>query len=170
MLRPYRGVLPTVDPSAFVDDSAQVIGDVLIGGESSIWMNAVVRGDVNRIRIGDRTNVQDGTIVHGMLHKHAVDIGSDVTIGHGVIVHGCTVADRVLVGMGAIIMNGASIGPDSIVAAGALVTEGFTAAPRSLVIGSPARVKRALSDDEVASVLQYAIRYVRYRLEYMSRP
>src|ERR1044072_1698820 len=101
MLRPYRGVLPSVAPSAFVDESAQVIGDVAIGEESSVWMNVVVRGDVNRIRIGRRSNLQDGVIVHGMLNKHDVSIGDEVTIGHGALVHGCAIADRVLVGMGA---------------------------------------------------------------------
>ena len=170
MLRSHRGVLPSVDPSAYVDESAQVIGDVAIGAESSIWMHAVVRGDVNRIRIGRRSNVQDGVVVHGMLHKHDVTIGDEVTIGHGALVHGCAIADRVLVGMGAIILNGATINSDSIVAAGALVTEGFTAPPRSLIMGSPAKVRRELTDDEVASVLGYATRYVGYRLDYMDRP
>ncbi|MEO7193107.1 MAG: gamma carbonic anhydrase family protein [Vicinamibacterales bacterium] len=170
MLRPYRGVLPSVHASAFVDQSAQIIGDVTVGAESSIWMNVVVRGDVNVIRIGDRSNVQDGAILHGMFQRHSVLVGSDVTIGHGAIVHGCTLSDRVLVGMGAVIMNGAQVGADSIVAARALVTEGFTAPPRSLIIGTPATVRRALSDEEVASIQGYADRYVRYRLDYMTQP
>ena len=163
-------MLPSVDPSAYVDESAQVVGDVTIGAESSVWMHAVVRGDVHRIRIGRRSNVQDNVVIHGMLHQHDVAIGDEVTVGHGALVHGCALADRVLVGMGAIILNGAAIGSDSIVAAGALVTEGFTAPPRSLIMGSPAKVRRELTDDEVASVRAYATRYVGYRLEYMDRP
>lgn len=168
MLRPYRGRLPVVDPSAYVDSSAQIIGDVEIGAESSVWMNAVVRGDVNVIRIGHRSNLQDGTIVHVMHDTHPTRIGDDVTIGHGAVVHGCTVGDRVLIGMGAILLNGATVGPDSIVAAGTLVPEGAVIPPRSLAMGSPAKVRRALTDDEVASIRDYANNYVRYRLEYMA--
>src|SRR5690606_22461585 len=113
MLRPYRDHRPVVDPSAYIDESAQVIGDVTIGAESSVWMNVVIRGDVNVIRIGARTNVQDGTVVHVMNGTHPTTIGDEVTIGHGAVVHGSTIADRVLVGMGAILLNGASIGSDS---------------------------------------------------------
>jgi carbonic anhydrase/acetyltransferase-like protein (isoleucine patch superfamily) len=167
MLRPFRGRLPVVHPTAFVDDSAQVIGDVEIGDESSVWMNVVVRGDVNDIRIGARTNIQDGTVIHVMHDTHPTRIGDDVTVGHGAIVHGCTVEDRVLVGMGAIILNGARIGHDSIVAAGALVAENTVVPPRSLVMGVPARVRRTLTDVEVASVLESASNYVRYRLDYV---
>ncbi len=167
MLRPYRGQWPQLDASAFVDPSAQVIGDVAIGAESSIWMNCVVRGDVHRIRIGARSNLQDGTVVHVMRGTHPTTIGDDVTIGHGAIVHGCTIADRVLVGMGAIVLNGATIGADTIVAAGALVTEDMAVPPRSLVMGSPGKVRRTLTDAEVASILDYADRYVGYRLDYM---
>ena len=168
MLRPYRGRLPVIDPTAYVDSSAQVIGDVEIGVESSVWMNAVIRGDVNHIRIGRRSNVQDGTVVHVMHEVHPTMIGDDVTIGHGAIVHGCTVEDRVLVGMGAVVLNGARIGADSIVAAGSLVPEGAVIPSRSLAMGSPAKVRRALSDEEVASILEYAGNYVRYRLGYMT--
>lgn len=167
MLRSYRGRLPAVDPSAFVDQSAQVIGDVEIGAESSVWMNVVIRGDVNHIRVGARSNVQDGTIVHAMLNEYETEIGDDVTIGHSVVVHGCRIHDRVLVGIGVIVLNGAEIGADSIIAAGSLVTERFVVPPRSLVMGSPAKIKRQLTDAEVESVLGYARRYVRYRLDYM---
>ena len=169
MLRPYRGVLPRVHPTAFIDDSAQVIGDVEIGEESSVWMAVVVRGDVNRIRIGRRTNVQDGTIVHVMLETHATTIGDAVTIGHGAVVHGCTIEDQCLVDMGAILLYGAHVGTQSIVAAGTLVTEGMTVPPRSLVMGSPGKVKRLLTQAEIASIQQYADRYVGYRREYMPR-
>ncbi|MFI5177855.1 MAG: gamma carbonic anhydrase family protein [Vicinamibacterales bacterium] len=166
MLRPYRGRLPKVHPTAYVDASAQIVGDVEIGADSSIWLNAVVRGDVNVIRIGERTNVQDGTVVHVMHDTHPTHIGNDVTIGHAAIVHGCTVGPRVLIGMGAILLNGAVIGEDSIVAAGALVPEGTVVPPRSLVMGSPGRVRRSLTDAEVAEVLAYAANYVRYKRDY----
>ena len=168
MLRPYRGRLPVVDPTAYVDASAQVIGDVEIGVDSSVWMNVVVRGDVNHIRIGRRSNVQDGTIVHVMHETHPTMIGDDVTIGHGAVVHGCTIEDRVLIGMGAIVLNGARVSSDSIVAAGSLVPEGAVIPPRSLAMGSPAKVRRQLSDAEVASILDYSGNYVRYRLDYMN--
>ena len=167
MLRPYKGRLPVIDPSAYVDASAQVIGDVEIGPESSVWMNVVCRGDVNYIRIGRRSNVQDGTIVHVMHDTHPTVIGNEVTIGHGAVVHGCTIEDRVLIGMGAILLNGARVGADSIVAAGSLVPEGAVIPPRSLAMGSPAKVRRQLSDEEVVSILEYSANYVRYRLDYM---
>jgi len=169
MLRPYKGVLPRVDATAYIDESAQVIGDVEIGAASSVWMNAVLRGDVHWIRIGTRTNVQDGTIVHVMNGTHPTSVGDDVTIGHGAIVHGCTIGDRVLVGMGAILLNGATVGEDSIVAAGSLLTEESRFPARSLVMGSPAKVKRPLTDAEVASILEFSERYVGYRLDYMAR-
>ena len=168
MLRPYRGHLPVVHPTAYIDQSAQVIGDVEVGAESSVWMNVVIRGDVNRIRIGQRSNVQDGTVVHVMHDTHPTEIGDDVTIGHGAVVHGCTIRDRVLIGMGAILLNGAVIGEDAIVAAGSLVPEGMSVPGRSLVMGSPARVRRPLTDVEVASILEYAGNYVRYRRDYQS--
>ncbi len=168
MLRQYKGMTPRVDPGAFIDQSAQVIGDVEIGPEASVWMNAVVRGDVHWIRIGARSNVQDGTVVHVMNRTHPTIIGADVTIGHAAVVHGCTIGDRVLIGMGAILLNGATIGEDSIVAAGTLVTEETKFPPRSLIMGSPGKMKRTLSDAEVASILEYSERYVNYRLDYMS--
>lgn len=166
MLRPFRGIEPTVDPSAYVDESAQVIGDVHIGPESSVWMHVVIRGDVHWIRIGARTNVQDGTIVHGQTGTHPVSIGDEVTIGHGAIIHGCTIEDRCLIGMGAILLNGVRVGAESIVAAGSLLPEGVQVPPRSLVMGSPAKVRRPLTDAEVASISQYAERYVGNRLSY----
>lgn len=170
MLRPYKGVAPRVAADAYVDASAQVIGDVEIGAESSVWMNAVIRGDVHRIRIGRRSNVQDGTVVHVMRGSHPTTIRDEVTIGHGAIVHGCTIDDRVLVGMGAILLNGVEVGSDSIVAAGTLLTEGTTVPPRSLVVGHPGTVRRTLRDEEVAAIRGYADSYVRYRLDYLSPP
>jgi carbonic anhydrase/acetyltransferase-like protein (isoleucine patch superfamily) len=159
--------MPRVHPTAFIDSSAQVIGDVEIGQDSSVWMNAVVRGDVHWIRIGARSNVQDGTIVHVMNGTHPTTIGDDVTIGHGAVVHGCMLQDRILVGMGAIILNGVMVGHDSIVA-GTLLPEGMHVPPRSLVMGSPGKVRRELTDEDVASIRTYAERYVGYRLDYMN--
>jgi len=166
MLRPHRGLLPRVHPTAYIDDSAQVIGDVEIGEESSVWMCVVIRGDVHRIRIGRRSNVQDGTVIHVMNETHPTTIGNNVTIGHAAIVHGCTIEDQCLIGMGAILLNGAHVGTGSIVGAGALVVEGMQVPPHSLVMGSPAKVKRTLADSDVSEIQMYADRYVQYRLDY----
>ena len=167
MLRPYRGVLPRVHPTAYVDDSAQVIGDVEIGEESSVWMASVVRGDVHWIRIGRRSNIQDGTVIHVMNQTHPTTIGDNVTVGHAVVLHGCTIEDQCLIGMGVIVLNGAHIGTGSIIAAGSLVVEHMKVPPRSLVMGSPGKVKRQLTDAEVADIQMYADRYVAYRVDYM---
>jgi carbonic anhydrase/acetyltransferase-like protein (isoleucine patch superfamily) len=167
MIRAYKGITPRVHPTAYVDTTAQVIGDVEIGEASSVWMNAVVRGDVHWIRIGARSNVQDNTTVHVMNATNPTTVGDDVTIGHGAIIHGCTLHDRILVGMGAIILNGVVVGEDSIVAAGTLLTEGTRVPPRSLVMGSPGKVRRELTDEDVRSIRVYAERYVEYRLDYM---
>ena len=170
MLRSFRTVVPTIDPSAYVDESAQLIGDVVLGAESSIWLNAVVRGDVNYIRIGRQSNLQDGVIVH-VNHQpsYPTIVGERVTVGHGAILHGCVVEDRCLIGMGAILLNGSHVGSDSIVAAGTLVPERTVIPPRSLVMGSPGKVRRALTDAELAFILEGAANYVRYRLEYMDQ-
>jgi len=167
MVRPFRGRFPVIDETAYIDESAQIIGDVEIGPESSVWMNVVVRGDVNVIRIGARSNIQDATVVHVQRGTHPTVIGDEVTIGHAAVVHGCTIGNRVLVGMGAIVMNGAQIGEDSIVAAGSLVTERTVVPPRSLVMGHPAKIRRTLTADEVVSILNYSNNYVQYRLDYM---
>jgi carbonic anhydrase/acetyltransferase-like protein (isoleucine patch superfamily) len=168
MLRPYKGVTPRVHDTAYVDPSAQVIGDVEIGEASSIWMNAVVRGDVHWIRIGARSNVQDGSVVHVMNGTHPTVIGDEVTIGHGAVVHGCTLRGRILVGMGAILLNGVDVEEDSIVAAGTLLPEGMRVPARSLVMGVPGKVRRLLTDAEVQSIRVYSERYVGYRLDYMA--
>lgn len=167
MLRPYRGVAPRVHPTAFVDSSAQVIGDVEIGDESSVWMCAVVRGDVNIVRVGRRTNIQDGAIVHGMLGTHETHIGDNVTIGHAAVIHGCTIEAQCLIGIGAILLNGSRVGTGSIVAAGTLITENMQVPPRSLVVGSPGKVKRLLTHKEVDEIQMYADRYVSYRVDYI---
>jgi carbonic anhydrase/acetyltransferase-like protein (isoleucine patch superfamily) len=166
MLRAFRSVFPSIDPTAYVDISAQIIGDVHLGAESSVWMNVVIRGDVNHIRIGARTNIQDLTLVHVMRETHPTVIGDEVTIGHSAVVHGCTIEARCLIGMGATLLNGCRIGSGSIVAAGALVPEGMVVPPGSMVMGIPAKVKRPLTDAEDASIKWYADNYVRYRLDY----
>jgi carbonic anhydrase/acetyltransferase-like protein (isoleucine patch superfamily) len=166
VLRAFRSISPTVDRSAFIDQSAQVIGDVHVGAESSVWMNVVIRGDVHYIRIGARTNIQDGTIVHVMRDTHPTVIGDDVTIGHGAVVHGSTIEDRCLIGMGAILLNGCRVGTGSIIAAGSLLPEGMVVPPGSMVMGMPAKVRRLLTADEDASIKWYADNYVRYRLDF----
>ena len=167
MLRAFRGLSPRIHPTAFIDDSAQVIGDVEIGEESGVWMSAVLRGDVNAIRVGRRTNIQDGTVVHVMSGTHPTTIGDNVTIGHGAIVHGCAIEHQCLIGMGAILLNGVHVGTGSIVAAGTLLVENMKVPPKSLVMGSPGKVKRLLTHAEIAEIQQYADRYVGYRVDYM---
>ena len=167
MLRPYRGILPRVHPTAYIDASAQVIGDVEIGEDSSVWMCVVIRGDVNRITIGRRSNVQDGTVVHVMKDTHPTVVGDAVTIGHQAMIHGCTIEDRCLIGMGAILLNGVTVGTGSIVAAGSLLPEGTQVPARSLVMGSPGKVRRTLSDVDLDEIQMYADLYVAYRLDYM---
>jgi carbonic anhydrase/acetyltransferase-like protein (isoleucine patch superfamily) len=167
MIRTFQGIRPTIPRSCFVEESAVVIGDVVMGEECSVWFHAVIRGDVNYIRIGHRTNVQDLCMLHVTHDTHPLIIGNDVTIGHHVVLHGCTIKDRVLVGMGSIIMDGAVIGEDSIVGAGALLTEGTVVPPKSLILGSPARVRRPVTDKEVAWIAQSAVNYVRYSRQYL---
>jgi gamma-carbonic anhydrase len=166
VIRSFKTITPVVDPSAYVDESAQVIGDVQIGAESSVWMNVVIRGDVNHIRIGRRTNIQDLTLLHGMTGTHPTVIGDEVTVGHTVIIHGATVEDRVLVGMGAILLNGVHVEHDCVIAAGSLITEDTRIPARSLVMGRPGKVKRELTDMEVAEIRWYADSYVSYRRDY----
>lgn len=166
MIRPFKGKTPLVADGGYVDESAQVIGDVEIGAESSVWMNVVIRGDVNRIRIGSRTNIQDLTMIHVMRDTHPTIIGDEVTVGHSAVVHGATIADRVLVGMAAVLLNGVHVGSDCVIAAGTLLTEGTRIPPRSLVMGRPGRVKRQLTDEEVVEIRWYADNYVNYRLDY----
>jgi gamma-carbonic anhydrase len=166
MIRPFRGKHPQIHPTAFVEESAQVIGDVVIGAESSVWFNAVVRGDVHYIRIGERTNVQDGTVIHVTNGTHATTLEDEVTIGHNVTLHGCYVERGSLVGIGSIVMDRAFIGHQSLVAAGSLVAPGTVIPPRSLVMGAPAKVKRPLTDEEVSGLAQFWQNYVGYTKEY----
>ena len=167
MIRAYKGIRPTLGARAWVDPSAQVIGAVELGEDASVWMNSVVRGDVNRIRLGARTNVQDNCVLH-VTAQHPTVLADDVTVGHSVTLHGCTIERLCLVGIGAIVLNGAVVGEESIVAAGALVTEGMQVPPRSLVMGAPAKVRREVTEEERKGLLRYAENYVRYKDDYRS--
>ncbi|HEY3198458.1 MAG TPA: gamma carbonic anhydrase family protein [Nitrospirales bacterium] len=166
MLRAFQGIMPKVDPSAFIEETAVVLGKVVIGADSSVWFMAIVRGDVNAIRIGARTNIQDLCALHVTHDTHPLIIGDEVTVGHHVVLHGCTIKNRVLVGMGAILMDGAVIGEDCVIGAGSLITEGTVVPSGSLVLGSPGRVKRPLTDEERAWIGQSATNYVRYAAEH----
>jgi carbonic anhydrase/acetyltransferase-like protein (isoleucine patch superfamily) len=162
-IRPYRGKHPQIAASAYIDPAAIVIGDVVIGDDSSVWPCTVVRGDVNHIRIGARTNVQDGSVLHVMKDEWPLILGDDITVGHSVTLHGCTIESRCLIGMGAIILNGVKIGAGSIIAAGTLIPERTMIPPGSLVMGQPGKVKRALSESDQSSIDEYAKRYVGYK-------
>jgi|SRR6476660_8258538 carbonic anhydrase/acetyltransferase-like protein (isoleucine patch superfamily) len=170
MIRTFQGIKPTIDGSAFIEETAVVIGDVVIGEQSSVWFNTVIRGDVHYIRIGNRTNVQDLCVIHVAHDTYPTIVGDDVTVGHHVVLHGCTIQDRVLVGMGAIIMDGALIGEDSVVGAGALITEHTIIPPKSVVLGAPAKVKRAVTEKELAWIRESAQNYVSYARQYLSGP
>lgn len=170
MTRPYKGIYPAIPQSAYVDRGAHVIGDVTLGERSSVWPGAVLRGDVNRIVLGDDTNIQDNSVLHGELDKYPVILGSRVTVGHMVCLHGCVVEDDCLIGIGAIVLNGARIGRGSIVAAGALVPEGMEIPPDSMVMGMPAKVRRAVTPEEKARFAENAQRYIRYRQDFREEP
>lgn len=167
MILAYKGITPQLDASVFLSPSACVIGDVWIGEKSSLWFNVIVRGDVNYIRIGNRTNIQDGTVVHVTRDTHPTILGDDVTVGHNATLHGCTVHDQSLIGLGAIVLDGAVIGASSLVAAGSLVTPGTLVPPHSLVMGSPAKVKRLLTEAELRNMHSIAAHYVQYREDYL---
>lgn len=166
MIRAYQGKTPRIAASAYIDPSAQVIGDVEIGERSSVWPNAVIRGDVNFIRIGEETNIQDNCVVHVDSGHFPTIVGNRVTVGHGVILHGCTVEDDCVIGIGAIVLNGAKVGRGSIVAAGALVPEGMEIPPNSVVMGVPAKVRREVTEEERKRFEQNCRNYVRYAQTY----
>jgi carbonic anhydrase/acetyltransferase-like protein (isoleucine patch superfamily) len=166
MIRPFRGVMPRIAASAYIDSSAQVIGDVVIGERTSVWLNVAIRGDVNYIRIGDETSIQDNTVVHVDRHTYPCLIGSRVTVGHSAILHGCVVSDGALIGIGAIVLNGATIGAGAIVAAGALVPEGMEVPPNTLVMGAPAKLKREVTLEEQQRFQGNCDNYVRLSVVY----
>ncbi len=162
MVYTFKGITPKIDSSVFLTPSSEIVGDVEIGKNSSIWFNVVVRGDVNIIRIGYDTNVQDGSILHVTYKKAELHIGNGVSVGHSVTLHGCKIEDYCLIGMRAVVMDGAVVGSESIVAAGSLVTQGTIIPPRSMVMVSPAKVVRPLKDDEIAFLHQSAENYKKY--------
>ncbi len=163
---PYRGIVPKIHQSVFVAEGSHVIGDVVIGKDSSVWFNAVIRGDVNFIRIGERTNIQDGSVLHVTHERYPLIIGSNVTVGHAAVVHAATVHDYCLIGMGAIVLDNARIGPYALIAAGAVVV-GNTVIPEGmLAMGVPAKVVRPLTADERQSLIQSAQNYVDYVATY----
>ncbi|MBV9482114.1 MAG: gamma carbonic anhydrase family protein [Acidobacteria bacterium] len=168
MIRSFQGVSPTVPQTCYVDASAQVIGDVELGEHASVWMNAVLRGDVYAIRVGHYSNVQDGSVLHGMKEKYGVLVGDYVTVGHSVTLHGCTIEDRCLIGMGAIILNGARVGSGSIIAAGTLIPQDAIVAPNSLWMGSPGKFRRHLGERDQEMILMYAENYMGYKKEYLA--
>lgn len=170
MIRPYRGIMPRIPQSAYVDQAAQVIGDVTLGERASAWPGTVLRGDVNRIVIGEDSNIQDGSVLHGELDKYPVIVGNRVTVGHMACLHGCVVEDDCLIGIGAIVLNGARIGKGSVVAAGSLVPEGMQVPPGSMVMGTPAKVRREVTPEEAARFAENAQRYIRYRQDFKEEP
>src|SRR6266852_5189687 len=167
MLRAYQGISPRIHESCYIDESAQIIGDVEIGENSSVWMNAVIRGDVFAIRIGKNSNVQDCSVLHGMRYKYGVTIGDFVTVGHSATLHGCTIGDRCLIGMGSVILNNARIGEGSIIAAGTVIPENTVVEPQSLWMGVPGKFKKKLGEADLETILRYARNYLGYKDQYL---
>jgi carbonic anhydrase/acetyltransferase-like protein (isoleucine patch superfamily) len=170
MIRSFGGVQPQIPESAYVDMSAQVIGDVHLGEQASVWCNAVLRGDMYYIRIGDRSNIQDNCVVHTRTGSHPTILEEEVTVGHSVTLHGCYVERGALIGIGSIVLDDARVGTKSLVAAGSLISPGTIIPPRSLVMGVPARVKRELTDEEVLGLDEFWKNYVNYVPKYKNEP
>jgi carbonic anhydrase/acetyltransferase-like protein (isoleucine patch superfamily) len=167
MIRSFRSIRPVIPETCYVDESAQIIGDVVLGEHASVWMNAVLRGDVYAIRIGAHSNVQDCSVLHGMKNQYGVTLGEYVTVGHSVTLHGCVVGDRCLIGMGSIVLNGAKIGAGSIIAAGTLIPERTVVEPGSVWMGSPGKFRRKLDAGEDETIMRYARNYLGYTKEYL---
>lgn len=167
MILPVRGKTPVIGEDTFIAESADIIGDVKLGRGASVWFRAVLRGDVMPIEIGEESNIQDGTVIHGTFNKAQAKVGKRVTIGHNVTLHGCEIGDLCLIGMGSAILDNAKIPPRCIVGAGALVTEGASFEEGSLIIGSPARMKRKLTQEELAFLDQSADNYILYKSWYV---
>ena len=167
MIRSFKGITPTIPASCYVDDSAQIIGDVVLGEHASVWMNAVIRGDVYAVRIGANSNIQDCCVLHGMKNAYGVTVGENVTVGHSVTLHGCLVEDRCLIGMGSIILNGARIGTGSIIAAGTLIPERTVVEPGSLWMGNPGKLRRKLDAAESEMIMRYTNNYLGYTQDYL---
>ena len=169
-IRAYRGRRPQIAATAYIDPAAVIIGDVVIGEDSSVWPCSVIRGDVHYIRIGARTNIQDGSVLHVMRDEYPLILGDDVTVGHKVTLHGCKIESRCLIGMGSIILNGVTIGTGSIVAAGTVLLERTEIPAGSLVVGHPGKVKRTLTPIDQAAIDAYAQRYVEYKNVHREEP
>lgn len=167
MISSYKGTSPRIAGTAFIAESAHIIGDVHIGEHSSVWFNCVLRGDCYYIRIGESSNIQDGSVIHVTQNRFPTIIGNHVTVGHMAMLHGCTVNDRSLIGIGAIILDDVTIGEESFIAAGSLVTPGTVIPPRSMVMGSPAKVRRQVTDEEVARIDEHWQHYIEYKNEYL---
>ena len=167
MIRPFKSITPTIPATCFVDPSAQLIGDVVLGEHASVWPCAVLRGDVHEIRVGAHSNIQDNSVLHGMKQQWGVYVGEYVTVGHSVTLHGCTIEDRCLIGMGSIILNGAKIGAGSIIAAGTLIPEKTVVEPGSLWMGSPGKFRRKLDQADQDTIMRYAKNYLGYKNEYL---
>jgi gamma-carbonic anhydrase len=170
MIRSYRGVTPKIAGSAYVDASAQVIGDVVVGERSSVWPLVAIRGDVNKIRIGDETSIQDNSVLHVDHRIYPCLVGNRVTVGHGVVLHGCVVEDDALIGIGAIVLNGATIRTGAIVAAGSLVPEGMDVPAHMMVMGTPAKVKRPVTPEEQERFKANCQNYVKITAIYKEEP
>jgi carbonic anhydrase/acetyltransferase-like protein (isoleucine patch superfamily) len=167
MIRSHKGVTPTIPSSCYVDESAQVIGDVVLGENASVWPCVVLRGDVNSIRIGANSNIQDASVLHGQTNLFPVELGEWVSVGHSATLHGCTVEDRCVIGIGAIVLNGARIGHDSIIAAGTLIPENTVVEPGSLWMGVPGKFRRAIGDKDRERILMHARNYFGLREQYL---
>ena len=170
MIRSYQGKLPQIPASCYIDPSAQILGDVILGERSSVRMNAVIRGDVNSIRVGSYSNVQDCAVLHGQRNLYPVIVGDWVTIGHNATVHGCIVEDTVVIGMGSRVLNNSRIGEGSIIAAGSVVPEHTVVPPRTLWAGVPAKLRRELTEKDRALILEYAKNYLDYVEIYLKEP
>jgi carbonic anhydrase/acetyltransferase-like protein (isoleucine patch superfamily) len=167
VILPFKNKLPLIGTNVFVADTAVIIGDVVIGDESSVWFNAVIRGDVNFIRLGNKTNIQDGCVLHVTNGKYPLIIGSNVTIGHNATVHGCTLKDNLLIGMGAVVLDNSIVNSNSIVGAGSVIKENFTVPEGVLAAGVPAKIIRDLNETEIQKITQSAENYAAYSKEYM---
>ncbi len=167
MIRPYKGISPQIPSTCYVDESAQIIGDVILGEHASVWMNAVIRGDVNSIRVGKNSNIQDCSVLHGMLGQYTVEVGDWVTVGHSVTLHGCKIEDHCLIGMGCVILNGARIGKGSIIAAGTVIPEGTEVEPQSLWMGVPGKFRKKLDAAALQMIMRYAQNYLGYKEQYL---
>ena len=168
MIYPFGGHTPLVPASAFVAPGASLIGDVVLGEDASIWFSAVLRGDINFIRVGARSNLQDGVVVHVNAGAESTTVEKEVTVGHQAILHGCHLGRRSLIGMGSVVLDGVSVGEEAMVAAGAVVPPGLQVPPRVLVRGVPGRVVRPLTDAEIAHLADSAARYVELKDLYLS--